>query len=118
MNPGCSFNKFLLSTYSVPSTAPGAMENTREVQDMVIRPQRTYKTRGRSQMYMGLRQHVMCTKSASSDNAVAKRPLRSAGAGNSLRGWGANTGRAGIGRAPGMGMDKGCEVTAWSRRLR
>lgn len=33
-------------------------------------------------------------------------------------GWGANTGRAGIGRAPGMGMDKGCEVTAWSRRLR
>lgn len=103
----------------MPSTAPGAMENTREVQDMVIRPQRTYKTRGRSQMYMGLRQHVMCTKSASSDNAVAKRPLRSAGAGNSLRGGGgANTGRAGIGRAPGMGMDKGCEVTAWSRRLR
>lgn len=70
-------------------------------------------------MYMGLRQHVMCTKSASSDNAVAKRPLRSAGAGNSLPGGGrANTGRAGIGRAPGMGMDKGCKVTAWSRRLR
>lgn len=72
----------------MPSTAPGAMENTREVQDMVIRPQRTYKTRGRIQMYMGLRQHVMCTKSASSDNAVAKRPLRSAGAGNSLPGGG------------------------------
>lgn len=37
------------------------------------------------------RQHVMCTKSASSDNAVAKRPLRSAGAGNSLRGGGGQT---------------------------
>lgn len=77
----------------MPSTAPGAMENTREVQDMVIRPQRTYKTRGRSQMYMGLRQHVMCTKSASSDNAVAKRPLRSAGAGNSLPGRGGGEGK-------------------------
>ena len=35
MNPGCSFNKFLLSTYAVRSTELGVMENTREVEDMV-----------------------------------------------------------------------------------
>lgn len=35
MNPGCSFSKFLLSTYSVRSTELGVMENTREVEDMV-----------------------------------------------------------------------------------
>lgn len=29
MNPGCSFNKCLLSTYSVRSTELGVMENTR-----------------------------------------------------------------------------------------
>lgn len=34
MNPGCSFNKFLLSTYSVHSTELGVMENIGEVEDM------------------------------------------------------------------------------------
>lgn len=76
VSPGCSFNKSLLSTYSVPSTALGAMENIREVLKDDIHPPGAYK----------LDAEIRCTYDSGSmwyiqsgplwDQVVAKRPLR------------------------------------------
>ena len=52
MNPGCSFNKCLLSTYSVRSTELGVMENTREAEDVVSILDELTKLEAEIRMYM------------------------------------------------------------------
>lgn len=51
MNPGCSFNKCLLSTYSVRSTELGVMENTR-AEDVVSILDELTKLEAEIRMYM------------------------------------------------------------------